>query len=76
MFLHKVFREQLNEGTPIEGIIHFAALKNATESVSEPAKYFEVNVQGTLNILRTMKKFKECKYFLFSSTAAVYGDQD
>ena len=32
-FLENVFEEQIKEGTPIDGIIHFAAKKNATESV-------------------------------------------
>lgn len=29
-----------------------------------------------MNLLKTMEKFKECTKFLFSSTAAVYGEQD
>lgn len=35
-FLERVFEQQRSEGTPIEGIIHFAAKKNANESVKKP----------------------------------------
>lgn len=71
-----MFEEQRKCGTPIEGIIHFAAKKNATESVELPLLYYENNVAGSLNLLKMMEKFDECKHFLFSSTAAVYGEQD
>lgn len=53
-FLERVFQEQVEEQTPIEGIIHFAAKKNANESVVEPILYYENNVQGTLNLLKMM----------------------
>ncbi len=39
-FLESVFQEQKDAGTPIEGIIHFAAKKNANESVVMPLHYF------------------------------------
>ena len=55
--IEKVFQEQSNMGTPIQGVIHFAALKNATESIQKPIRYYEVNVQGSLNIFKAMEKF-------------------
>lgn len=57
-------------------MIHLAAKKNANESVSDPIMYYENNIQGSLNLLRTMEKFKDCKLFMFSSSASVYGEQD
>lgn len=72
-FVESVFQQQKDNGTPIEGIIHFAAKKNATESVLVPMLYFENNVTGSMNLLKAMEKFPECNKFLFSSTAAVYG---
>ena len=57
-------------------IIHFAAKKSAPESVYEPLDYYENNVVGTMNILKIMEKYKTCKEFIFSSSAAVYGEQD
>lgn len=54
-------------------VIHFAASKDAPESVSNPEKYFRNNVSGTLDLLSVMLK-NEVKNIIFSSTAAVYGD--
>ncbi len=56
-----------------KGIIHFAASVVVPESVDDPLKYYSNNTLNTLKLLRTAK---ECgiSNFIFSSTAAVYGD--
>jgi UDP-glucose 4-epimerase len=46
-----------------------------SESVSDPLKYFDNNVSGTVTLLQTMKEFG-VKFFVFSSTAAVFGMPD
>lgn len=51
-FLQEVFLEQQEIGTPIEGVIHFAAKKNAPESVQFPMLYYENNVIGSMNLLK------------------------
>lgn len=56
----------------VEKIIHLAALKDARKSNIQKQEYSEVNVQGTLNVLRAMQ-INEIKRVIFSSTAAVYG---
>ena len=56
----------------IDAIFHFAALKAAGESMNDPSSYSKINISGTINILNQMIK-KNIKYFIFSSTAAVYG---
>ena len=56
----------------IEAVMHFAASKAVGESVENPAKYYRNNVVNTLNLLEVMKE-KGVKYFIFSSSAAVYG---
>ena len=56
-----------------EAIIHFAAFSQVGESVKEPAKYYENNVIGSLNLLNAMKK-NEVRKIVFSSTAAIYGE--
>lgn len=61
--------------TKPEAVIHFAGLKSVTESVEDPIKYYEVNVGGSVSILRTMTKFG-CKNIIFSSSATVYGNSD
>ncbi|HIC12096.1 MAG TPA: UDP-glucose 4-epimerase GalE [Sulfurimonas sp.] len=57
----------------IDAVIHFAGLKAVGESVSEPLKYYDNNVNGTLVLLDVMQKHK-CKKMVFSSSATVYGD--
>ena len=57
----------------IDSIIHLAALLDVNESQKKPAKYFQNNVIGTLNLLNASLNSK-VKNFIFSSTAAVYKD--
>lgn len=61
------------ENANIEGIINLAALKSVEESKREPKLYDEVNHLGTLRLLETAEKL-EIRYFIQSSTAAVYGN--
>lgn len=58
-----------------DGVIHLAALKAAGESMTAPEKYSVHNVTGSLNLLNAVAKHG-INYFVFSSTAAVYGDPD
>jgi UDP-glucose-4-epimerase GalE len=53
-------------------VIHFAAYAYVGESVNEPEKYYENNVIGSFNLLKTMKKFGVNK-LVFSSSCATYG---
>lgn len=59
----------------IEGICHFAAFSQVGESVSDPLKYYRNNVSGAVSLLSAMKQ-TGVKHFLFSSTAAVYGEPE
>ena len=59
----------------IDSVIHLAAKKAVEESVSNPLKYYEHNVGGTLNILAAMAVKKVTK-IVFSSTAAVYAPSE
>ena len=56
-----------------DGVVHLAAFKAAGESMIEPGKYAENNISGTINILNAMVN-SGVKRFVFSSSAAVYGD--
>lgn len=56
-----------------QGVINFAGLKAVGESVKLPIKYYENNISGTLNLLEAMKE-NDCKNFIFSSSATVYGN--
>ena len=59
---------------PIKSVIHFAGLKAVGESVKMPTKYYEVNVGGTVSLVKCMLKHG-CKNIVFSSSATLYGDQ-
>ena len=59
----------------VDGVIHFAAFSSVAESVEMPQKYFKNNYKNTLNLLKIMREFGVDK-FIFSSTAAVYGNPD
>lgn len=59
----------------IEAVCHFAAFSQVGESVSEPLKYYRNNVCGAVRLLDAMRR-TGIEYFLFSSTAAVYGEPD
>lgn len=55
----------------IDAVIHFAALKAVNKSVSEPWKYLNNNVSGTMNLLQAMKNH-QIQNMVFSSSATVY----
>ena len=57
---------------PIDAVFHFASFIEVGESISHPEKYFKNNTEGTQALLEVMMKF-HVKYFIFSSTAAVFG---
>jgi UDP-glucose 4-epimerase len=56
-------------------IMHFASSINVGESYDHPIKYYENNVINTLNLLECMIDLKILN-FIFSSTAAVYGEPE
>lgn len=59
----------------IEAVIHLAALKSVTESLREPRRYYENNVGGLLQLLKVMEA-NECRTFIFSSSATIFGTPD
>ena len=68
--LDKVFSEN-----NIEAVINFAGYKAVGESVQKPIEYYENNIGGCLAVLDVMRKHN-CKKFIFSSSATVYGDPE
>jgi UDP-glucose 4-epimerase len=57
----------------IESIIHFAGSIIVPESVADPLKYYRNNTANSRNLIEAAVK-GGVKHFIFSSTAAVYGD--
>lgn len=67
--LDDVFQKEKN----IEAIMHFAGSIIVSESVEKPIDYFNNNVHSVEILLKIASKFN-IKNFIFSSTAAVYGE--
>jgi len=65
--------EETFQSYPIEAVMHFAADCLVGESAEKPAKYFNNNVKNGLKLIEMMEEFNIRK-FIFSSSAAVYGD--
>ena len=59
----------------IGGIIHFAAFKAVGESVTNPLKYYDNNLSNSVTLLKAAD-LANIKYFIFSSSAAVYGQPE
>ncbi|MBN6740762.1 NAD-dependent epimerase/dehydratase family protein, partial [Acidithiobacillus sp. MC6.1] len=59
----------------IDAVLHFAALSQVGESVREPARYYRNNVANTQNLLDAMLRH-DVRRFLFSSTAALFGEPE
>jgi UDP-glucose 4-epimerase len=62
-------------GGAYDGVIHLAALKAAGESMTVPEKYSVHNITGSINLLNAAVS-RGIRHFVFSSTAAVYGDPE
>lgn len=69
-FLNRVFGEN-----QIDGVINFAAFSLVGESVTDPLKYYENNVEGAVSLLSAMRAHGVDK-IVFSSTAATYGEPE
>lgn len=63
--------EVINQYKPV-AIMHFAALIQVGDSVTDPAEFYENNVIGSYNLLEAAR-FSGIEHMVFSSTAAVYG---
>lgn len=68
--LKRIFAEY-----PIEAVMHFAAYIEVGESTENPLKYFHNNIAGAHTVLKQMIEAGVTR-FIFSSTAAVYGNPD
>ena len=68
--LRKVFKKR-----NIDAVIHFAGLKAVGESVAQPIRYYENNLEITLNLLKCMEE-AGVKKMVFSSSATVYGEKN
>ncbi len=66
--LQAVFKE-----SPVDAVVHFAAIANVPDSIARPAGYYQANIIGGWNLLACMLE-NGVKKIIFSSSAAVYGE--
>jgi UDP-glucose 4-epimerase len=67
--------EQIFAARHFDGVMHFAALIEAGESMKVPEVYFRSNTAATLSLLEAMIA-KKVDRLVFSSTAALYGNPE
>jgi len=73
--IENLFSSAKNQGQPFDGVLHFAALIEAGESMVSPEKFFRNNTASTLTLLEAMLA-EGPRRLVFSSTAAVYGEPE
>ena len=66
--------DRIFEKYRFDAVIHFAASLIVSESVENPLKYYLNNTANTANLIKTCLKYNVNR-FIFSSTAAVYGEK-
>ena len=74
-FLKNVFLDFTKTNQKFDGVIHFAGLKSVAESVNQPLKYWQTNINATINLLEMMEEF-DCNTLIFSSSATVYAQSN
>ncbi|MEY8442729.1 NAD-dependent epimerase/dehydratase family protein [Lactococcus ileimucosae] len=72
----KALLEKVFEENDFDYIFHLAAVASVADSVARPYETHQVNFDSTMAILEILRtKKKSIKRFIFSSSAAVYGDE-
>ncbi len=56
----------------VDWVFHLAALADIVPSIEDPAAYFEVNVDGTFNVLEGARKHR-CARFIYAASSSCYG---
>ncbi|NOU01320.1 MAG: UDP-glucose 4-epimerase GalE [Gallionella sp.] len=69
----KAALKELFGANQFDAVVHFAGSIAVGESVRDPAKYYQNNLTGTLNLLDAMREHGVNK-MVFSSTAAIFGN--
>ena len=57
----------------VDFVLHQAALRSVPKSMEDPARYNEVNISGTFNMLKASRK-NNVKRFVLASSSSVYGE--
>ncbi len=67
--------ESLFKNNKFSAVMHFAASISVPDSISDPLSYYDNNVTTTISLLKFVERYK-IPYFVFSSSAAVYGNPE
>jgi len=67
--------QQIYDQFPFNAVIHFAAFKAVGESVENPLKYFNNNINSTIVLMQAMQKLA-VEHLIFSSSCTVYGNPE
>lgn len=73
LFLNNIFLKASEVGNNFDAVIHFAGLKSVANSKKYPIDYWDINLNGTINLVKIMDKYN-CNNLIFSSSATVYGE--
>jgi UDP-glucose 4-epimerase len=65
--------DEVLSGGGFDAVVHLAGSCLVGESMTDPARYYENNLANTLSLLDAMRR-RDVKAFVFSSSAAVYGE--
>lgn len=68
-FVENIFRKE-----SFDAVLHFAGYISVEESTKYPQKYYLNNIKGSENLIGAMMQIGKVDKFIFSSTAAVYGN--
>ncbi|MDR0671063.1 MAG: NAD-dependent epimerase/dehydratase family protein, partial [Oscillospiraceae bacterium] len=71
----RAFLDDLLSRSDVGAVIHFAANSLVGESMTNPLKYYDNNVNGTRILLQSLVAH-DVKRIVFSSTAATYGEPE
>ena len=56
----------------VDCVFHIAALADIVPSINNPVKYYQANVNGTLNVLEACKKYN-VKRLIYTASSSCYG---
>uniref|UniRef100_UPI0040562958 UDP-glucose 4-epimerase GalE n=1 Tax=Agathobacter sp. TaxID=2021311 RepID=UPI0040562958 len=71
----KFMNSVLKKESDIDVVIHLAESSQVSESMNDPLKYYDNNLNGTMNVLKVLISH-EIDKIVISSTAAAYGNKD
>lgn len=75
MAMRKAFQRARVRGTPVDAVLHFAAIAFVGESVADPLNYYTNITANTLALLRAMRH-EGVNKLVYSSTCATYGNPE